>query len=87
MSFEKIKHRTLERMKRDLQEFQLKYNLRNDWHEPDEQGISAKVVGHWLDNAFGEAGRISDEFIVILYEDKKEVGRINLATLLAVACL
>lgn len=27
---------------------------RSDWHEPDEQGITAEVVGRTLDNAFGD---------------------------------
>lgn len=29
------------------------HDLRADWHEPDEQGIVARVVGSRLDNAFG----------------------------------
>ena len=88
MGLEKIKYRTLEEAKADLQEFQRKFGLRRDWHEPDEQGISAKVIGKQLDNAFGETIDFPNrECVVVLYHDKKEVGRINLATLLAVACL
>ena len=87
MGLEKIKCRTLEEMKDDLQEFQEKFGLRKDWHEPDEQGISAKVIGKQLDNTFGEMIDFPNrEYVVVLYHNKKEVGRINLATLLAVAC-
>lgn len=32
------------------------HQMRDDWHEPDEQGIVARVVGSRLDNAFGPKG-------------------------------
>lgn len=40
----------------DLRKFAVKHGLRPDWHEPDEQDVSAKVVGTILDNAFGARG-------------------------------
>lgn len=63
---------------------------RADMHEPDEQGISAHVVGYRLDNACGEY--ISDkaiiegwqEYIVILHKDGRD-ERFNLASLIALA--
>lgn len=87
------KYKTLPQYKRALQEFQKKYKLRKDWHEPDEVDIDARVVGDHLDNAFGDEVKPtirmypSQEYVVILTKAGQEVGRINLATLLAVACL
>lgn len=37
----------------DLEAFRSLRHLRNDWHEPDEQGITAYVIGNHLDNAMG----------------------------------
>jgi len=54
--------------------------VRSDWHEPDEQGVSAEITGDHLDNA--GAG---PEFTVVLKKNGKEMGKINLATLLAMA--
>lgn len=64
---------------------------RPDMHEPDEQGIKARVVGDHLDNAMGEyisADQIEggyQEFVVILERDGIEREKINLATLIALA--
>lgn len=65
--------------------------LRKDWHEPDEQGISAKAFGTCFDNAgfWGlqdEGEIINDEMFIVLYEDEIPVAEINLATLFAIAC-
>lgn len=81
-----------------LTEFAQEHGLRHDWHEPDEQGVGARVIGTHLDNAFGaQAGRhvTSDghdftEFNVVLtVEDDEGVPRdaavVNLASLLAIA--
>ena len=61
---------------------------RPDMHEPDEQGISATVVGRTLDNACGADVR-SGELVVILTKEgddgKTEILPINLATLIAMA--
>lgn len=67
-------------------------NCRPDMHEPDEQGISALIVGDHLDNAMWEEIKYHDtftyqEYVVVL---KKEWGwqlKINLATLIALARL
>jgi len=74
--------------KKKLIKFKKRFGLRDDWHELDEQGIQAKVVGNHLDNAFGDAID-HGEFVVVLYKDgespfKNELT-INLATLLALA--
>lgn len=38
---------------RALEDFRQEYGLRPDWHEPDEQGITAYALGNHLDNAMG----------------------------------
>jgi hypothetical protein len=55
-------------------------HVRHDWHEPDEQEITATVVGAKFDNA-----GLDHEKTVVLKIDRKVVGRINLATLCALA--
>ena len=67
-----------------LREFAEEHEIRPDWHEPDEQGITAEVVGDHLDNAFGNSGT-SGELVVDLYVEGKLKCSINLATLLALA--
>lgn len=63
-----------------------------EMHEPDNDDVSARVVGDHLDNAFGEAIREEamaegyQEFVVILKRGVK-THRINLATLIAIARL
>lgn len=42
--------------KADLEAFANRHGLRPDWHEPDEQGVTARVAGITLDNAFGARG-------------------------------
>lgn len=82
-------------MKEDLTRLlKITEGCRPDMHEPDEQGLSARVVGTVLDNAFGDGvdGRLvfqgAQEIVVILERDL-ERGRIaepfNLATLIALA--
>lgn len=83
-----------------LSEFAQAHGLRPDWHEPDNSGVGARVIGTHLNNAFGAmAGRqvSSDghdfgEFNVILtVEDDEGVPRdaavVNLASLLAIAAI
>ena len=60
---------------------------REDMHEPDQQGLSARVIGDELDNAFGEevtTGLGFQEYLVIIEKDGK-AQRFNLATLIALA--
>lgn len=66
---------------------------RDDMHEPDEQNIKARIVGYKLDNAFGEyigedhIEQGFQEYVVILENDKREIFKINLASLIALARL
>jgi hypothetical protein len=70
--------------------------VRPDWHEPDEEGVDAKVFGNNFDNAgFWPKGSGAKNFDgkevvlekhVVIYKDKKPVAAINLATLLSFAC-
>ena len=54
--------------------------VRNDWHEPDEQEVTAEVTGTSFDNAgFGS------EMTLIIKQDGKPVAEVNLATLCAMA--
>ncbi len=66
------------------------HDCRDDMHEPDEQGIKARVVGSWLDNACGES--ISAEAltwgyqeIVIILERDNITETFNLADIIALA--
>ncbi len=66
---------------------QITEGCREDMHEPDEQGLSAKVRGHHLDNAF-PANKVSRELRVDLtkgHGNKFVTERFNLATLIALA--
>lgn len=64
---------------------------RDDMHEPDEQEISAMVVGDHLDNAHGHRIHYAEdftyqEFVVVLNNDSTgKEERFNLATLIALA--
>lgn len=78
----------LKRLARDLR-------VRPDWHEPDEQELTAKFHGTDFDNAGfwgtykGELRTFRDnkqEMWIELFKDGKLVAEINLATLLAMAC-
>lgn len=71
--------------------------VRPDWHEPDEQGLTAEVFGSSFDNAgfwpsSEQAGSCALEQHVILYRatepgddlgKREPVAAVNLATLLA----
>ena len=75
--------------KKELIEFKKKHGMRDSWHEPDEQGITARVTGIHFDNAMGESTQ-GEELVVVLYRNcgvhgPYEEMRINLATLLAIA--
>lgn len=78
----------------DLANLAARLEVRADWHEPDEQGVNARIVGTHLDNAMGSTVHLRDaghgEFNVILtQEDERgepqEIAVVNLATLLAIA--
>lgn len=67
-------------------------SCRDDMHEPDEQNVSAKVVGDHLDNAFGDTILVNkipnlgvhQEFVVVIDNDGVKEN-FNLATLIALA--
>ena len=80
----------------DLVELAARLGVRPDWHEPDEQGITALVSGHSFDNAgfWGtETGGLpptAEEMSVVLCQVTNSglvpVAEVNLATLFAWAC-
>ncbi len=61
--------------------------VRDSWHEPDEQDVKAKVTGKTFDNAGfpDKIDSVRPELNVVLYKGKEPVARINLATLFAYA--
>ena len=76
--------------KAQLVELAGELGVRPDWHEPDEQEVTATTHGRTFDNAgfWGETRRASDgrdftERYVKLYQDGKPVAAVNLATLFA----
>lgn len=86
---------------RQLQEVAATLGVRPDWHEPDEQEVTAKVYGQSFDNAgtwpmdlsragerFAATAPDSEalEMYVELYRDGLPIAQVNLATLFAMAC-
>lgn len=79
--------------RRKLQRLARELRVRPDWHEPDEQEVTAIVrgddfdnAGFWGHNPDGSLDTYGDgrqEFWVELLQDGKPVAEINLATLLA----
>lgn len=77
----------------------MKCSPRKDWHEPDNQGVTAEVLGSSLDNAMGsiaEDGHLEawtrkadkegyGEFLVVLQNEEGDKLEVNLAWLLAMA--
>jgi hypothetical protein len=55
--------------------------VRNDWHEPDEQEVTAGFTGYEFNNA-----GFDWEMSVVLMRDGDRIARVNLATLFAWAC-
>jgi hypothetical protein len=80
--------------RQELRDFAGTYGLRSDWHEPDEQGISATVHGSSFDNAMRAGDGLTylidsareAEMNVVLHHEGQPIAVINLATLLAFAC-
>jgi len=75
----------------ELVELAERLGVRSDWHEPDEQAVTATAHGVSFDNAgfWGEPFRSSydgkefTELYVTLSQDGEEVAAVNLATLFA----
>lgn len=61
--------------------------VRDDWHEPDEQEVTAEVRGGRFDNAgyWGaeDIGTVRSELHVVLSQSGKPVAAVNLADLCA----
>jgi hypothetical protein len=76
--------------KTELEALAQKLGVRPDWHEPDEQEVTAEVRGVSFDNA-GTWGPGFDpstypnieEMHVVLTQDGENVACVNLATLFA----
>ena len=78
-------------MKRELERLvRFTEGCRYDMHEPDEQGLEARVIGNKLDNAMGHRIGLKameqgwQELVVILEKDN-QIETFNLATLIALA--
>lgn len=72
----------------ELRELAKELKVRDDWHEPDEQGLTAEVYGTTFDNAgfwpgVYEAYEDLTEKHVVISQDGEEIAAVNLATLLA----
>jgi hypothetical protein len=77
---------------RELRALADRLGVRADWHEPDEQGVTARVEGAGFDNAgFWPAsnrfapGEDGVEAHVIISQDDEDAACVNLASLLAMA--
>lgn len=72
------------RTKSELRSLADRLAVRRDWHEPDEQDVTATVHGTHLDNAgfWGNPSGYDAELYVVL-ERGGEQWAVNLATLLA----
>lgn len=65
-----------------LLEFMRKHEIGDNWHEPDNQGIGADIIGAELDNA-----GCGDELAVQLVAPDGDVLVLNIASLLAMAAM
>ena len=57
-----------------------KLGVRDDWHEPDEQGVTVMVTGDNFDNA-----GVGNEMKVLVMKEGVPIFGINLATLFSLA--
>ena len=64
--------------KSDLKKLTKILGVRPDWHEPDESDITIKFVDGTFDNAYHN----DNECHIIIYKDKVEQARVNMASLL-----
>lgn len=74
--------------KERMQKVAKRLDVRDDWHEPDEEGVTVEVFGNRFDNAFGccEPDKNGNgEYFVMLYRNKLPIAAVNLATLFALA--
>ena len=70
----------------ELKSFMNDYSVPDDWHEPDNSGIDARIIGSHLDNAMGDTMTLEHEsfgeYNVVFTFEGDDVAVINLATLL-----
>lgn len=61
------------------------FGMRADWHEPDEQDVTAVVRGQTFDNAgfWPEPEKTYEEMHVVIFREGKPMASVNLATLFA----
>jgi hypothetical protein len=79
--------------RQELVDLARELGVRAAWHEPDEQGLEARVKGVTFDNA-GFWGRAylprhreaATELYVTLLHEGQPVAEVNLATLFSFAC-
>lgn len=73
------------RTKAELVALAKELGVRRDWHEPDEQNVTASTHGVEFDNAgfWGDPEYLNIERHVKLYKGGKAVAVVNLATLFA----
>ena len=71
--------------KAELIELAGKLGVRADWHEPDEQDVTATMHGKSFDNAgfWPEPRFVREEMYVTLWQYDEPVAHVNLATLFA----
>lgn len=76
--------------KEEFETFCLDQGVRRNWHEPDDQGITARVTGTHLDNAmWADPIRNCGEMVVIFErlhpedDEQTQFASVNLANLLA----
>lgn len=70
----------------ELEDFRRAYGLRPDWHEPDNNGVTAYVVGDHLDNAMGPTvERGFGELNVVLASEQSSGTSFEHATFLPIA--
>lgn len=72
----------------ELADLAVELGVMPDWHEPGEVNVKAAVFGESFDNAgfWGDdraIGEPHEEMHVIIKQDGKPVGAVNLATLFA----
>lgn len=65
-----------------LEDVRQRLGLRLDWHEPDEQGVTAEFEAGEFDNAMVLPG--SESGVYLLHEGRR-VAYVNLALLFALA--
>jgi hypothetical protein len=76
--------------RKEFLELKDELGMRDDWHEPDETDVDARVLGQSFDNAGfwpqSDSRVIPDEILemhVVFTKDGKDVAAVNLATLCA----